>query len=483
MPLGTVRNLGLEVLDAEKISKIHEASLHLLTKSGMKVGGERALKLFKDRGARVDGDMVWITEKMLEEALKTTPSELNLYKRDGSPYLSINKTDHPVFYGTHADQLEILDPFTGQVRPFLRADNKMMCQLASYLENISFVLSVGMSADVRPEVQTQITFLDTLRNFDKVINFSTNDIDSLQQCIDMAAIVAGGKKNLQEKPFIFNYCEPIPPRTHPVESTEKLWISAENRIPVVYMPYSMVGGTAPMSYAASLAQGNAEFLFGLVLTQLVSPGTCIIYGHMPSILDMKTTVGSYGAYEFHLGVAAASDLAAYYKVPFYGTAGCSDAKFLDEQGVAEITMEIMATALSKANLIHDVGVMDHCNSVAPETVVLANDIIEGMKVFARGIPVDDKALAIDLIEKVGAGGAYVTEAHTAKNYRSVFYSSLFSRKMKNPDESEVRGKIRQTITKAMEEHVVPQLDKAVLDELSVWERKFMLDDADNKKAH
>ncbi|MDR2946252.1 MAG: trimethylamine methyltransferase family protein [Candidatus Adiutrix sp.] len=473
MPLGTVRNLGMEVLNQEKITKIHEASLHLLTKSGMKVGGERSLKLFKDHGAKVDGDMVWITEKMLDEALKTVPKELNLYKRDGSPYLSINKTDHPVFYGTHADQLEILDPFTGQVRPFLRADNKMMCQLASYLENISFVLSVGMSADVRPEVQTQVTFLDTLRNFDKVINFSTNDVESLQQCIDMAAVAAGGLKNLQAKPFIFNYCEPIPPRTHPLESTEKLWISAENRIPVVYMPYSMMGGTAPMSMAASLAQGNAEFLFGLVLTQLVSPGAPIIYGHMPSILDMKTTVGSYGAYEFHLLIAAAADLADYYKIPFYGTGGCSDAKFLDEQGVAEITMELMSTALSKANLIHDVGVMDHCNSVAPETVVLANDIIEGMKVFARGVAVDEKSLALDLIEKVGPGGAYVTQPHTAKNFRQVFYSSLFSRKMKNPEHSEVRDSITATIKKAVEEHQVPTLDKSVLDELAVWEKKYI----------
>ena len=166
-------------------------------------------------------------------------------------------------------------------------------------------------------------------------------------------------------------------------------------------------------------------------------------------------------------------LAAYYKVPFYGTAGCSDAKFLDEQGVAEITMELMSTALSKANLIHDVGVMDHCNSVAPETVVLANDIIEGLKVFARGVAVDDKTLALDVIEKAGAGGAYVTTAHTAKNYRSVFYSSLFSRKMKNPDESEVREKIRQTIQTALNDHQVPTLDKGILDELSVWEKKYL----------
>ena len=473
MSFGTKRNRGLAILEQAQLEQIHNASVHLLTKSGMKVGGDKALEIFKRSPAKVDGQMVWVTEKMLEEALASVPKTLNLYKRNGDPYLSITPDGGEVYYGTHADQLEIVDYQTGRARPFVRADNKLMCQLASYLENISFVLSVGMSSDVRPDVQTQITFLDTLRNFDKVINFSTNDIDSLQQCIDMAAVVAGGKDRLAAKPFIFNYCEPIPPRTHPIESTEKLRISAENGIPVVYMPYSMQGGTAPMSLAASLAQGNAEFLFGLIFTQLVKPGAPIIYGHMPSILDMRSTVGSYGAVEFHLGIAAASQLGDFYQVPFFGTGGCSDAKYLDEQAVAEITMEIMSTTLSRANLIHDVGILDHCNSVCPEAVVLADDLIENLKAFARGIEVNERTLAIDLIEKVGPGGAYVTEGHTMKNYRQVFYSKLFSRQMKNPEISEVRGKIHEVIYMAVNEHQVPALDAAVLQELAVWEKKFV----------
>jgi trimethylamine--corrinoid protein Co-methyltransferase len=474
MSFGTSRQTRLSILDPQRIAKIHEASLTLLTKSGMRVGGRRALDLFKSRGASVSGQLVTVTEAMVEKAIADAPKSLKLYKRSGESYLDITPGGREVYYGTHSDQLEILDHRTGQARPFLRADNKLMCQLASYLENISFVLSVGMSADVKPEVQTQVTFLDTIRNFDKVTNFSSNDVASLSQCIEMASIVAGSLKALQEKPFVFNYCEPIPPRTHPEESTEKLWISAENRIPVVYMPYSMMGGTAPMSMPASLAQGHAEFLMGLVLTQLVSPGTPIIYGHMPSILDMRTTVGSYGAYEFHLLVAAGSELSEYLGIPFYGTAGCSDAKFLDEQAVAELTMEIMSTTLSSANLIHDIGVLDHCNSVAPEAVALADDLIEGLKVYARGVgEVNEKTLALELIERIGPGGTYVTDPHTAKNFKSVFYSKLFSRKMKNPDQSEVRSRILATIDKAENQHQVPALDQAVLADLAKWEKRLL----------
>jgi trimethylamine--corrinoid protein Co-methyltransferase len=384
----------------------------------------------------------------------------------------IDRNNH-VYFGTHADQLGYVDPETGNVRDFLKKDTATMCRIASALSNIRFILSVGMSKDIRPEVQSQVTFLETVRNFDKTINFSTNDIASLQEIIDMAAVVAGGHDKLAEKPFIFNYCEPIPPLTHPVESTEKLYISAQNRIPVVYMPYCMMGGTAPMSFAGALTQCNAEILVGIVITQLVNEGAPFIYGAMPSIMDMKTTIGSYGATEFHLLVAAASEMANYYDLPFYGTAGCTDAKVLDEQAVAEATMEIFSTILSKANIVHDVGVADHCNSVCPELVVLADEIIEMLKHYSKGIAVDNDSLVMEVIEKVGPGGQYLNELHTMQNFRSVFYPNLFSRKMNNPDKSEIRGKLKEKIKHIKANHEVSALDEAVSRELSRYYERYM----------
>ena len=329
-----------------------------------------------------------------------------------------------------------------------------------------------MSSNVRPEVQSQITFLETVKNFTKTINFSTNDIESLKDIIEIASVVAGGLDKLQEKPFIFNYCEPIPPLGHPNESTEKLYISAENRIPVVYMPYVMMGGTSPMSFAGTLAQCNADMLTGLVITQLVSEGAPFIYGAMPSVFDMRTTIGSYGAPEFHLLVAASSDLAAYYGIPFYGTAGCTDAKVLDEQAVAETTMEIFSTMLSKANIVHDMGVMDHCNSVSPELVVLADEIIEGLKHYTKGVQVNEEELALDVIQEVGPGGHYLTNVHTLRNFRKVWYPSLYSRDMQNSDESQVKGKIKAKIKNIMANHQVPQLDETILIELEKWYARF-----------
>ena len=467
----TKRNINFSILDQGKIDQIHEASIHLMEKIGLRVGGQRTLKLFLDHGAAVSPDgLVKIPGSLLDKALKTVPRKLILYNRAGEPTMPIGESNN-VYFGCHADMLEIVDPFSGQVRDFVKKDIELMCMIGDYLPNIHFVLSVGLARDVPPEIQTLTSFYETVKNFSKTINFSTNDIQSLQQVIDLAAIVAGGHDQLQQKPFIFNYCEPIPPLNHPEESTEKLTISAKNRIPVVYMPYCMMGGTSPQSFAGSLVQCNAEVLTGLVLTQLVNEGAPFIYGAMPSIMDMKSTIGSYGAAEFHLLVAGASEMADYYGLPFYGTAGCTDAKQLDEQAVAEATIEIFSSLLSKANLIHDVGVADHCNNVCPELVVLSDEIIEMIKHYTQGIAVDSEELALGVIEKVGPGGAYLTEDHTMKNFKKIYYSDLFSRKMHSPDQSEVRGDIRIKIKHIIKNHHVPHLDNAVVKELDKYYTK------------
>lgn len=466
------RNVGFDMLDQKKIDKIHEKSMYIMENIGMKFYGDRALKLLKDAGCKIeDGNLVKFTANHVDKALKHVPKKLDLYNRDGVKTMTIDQ-ENQCFFGTHSDQLELVDPISGKVRPFLKSDIKTMCKVASALKNIYFVLSVGMTADVDAKVQTQSTFIETIRNFDKTINFSSNDIESLSDCINIAAEYVGGLKNLQDKPFIFNYCEPIPPLMHPIESTEKIIISAENRIPFVYLPYCMMGGTAPITPAATLAQCNAEILGGLVLAQLAAEGSPFIYSAMPSIIDMGTTIGSYGSPDFHRNIAAMADMASSYGLPFFGTAGCSDAKTFDHQAASEVSYEVLSTMLSKANLIHDVGVMDHCNSVSPEAVVFVDEIIEGYKNYTRGISVNEEDFALDVIKEVGHGGHYLEVDHTLDNFRSVWYPDIFSRKMQNPEESEIIPIIKKRINDILEGHNVPTPSKDQLDILANWDKKL-----------
>lgn len=462
--------IGFKALTEEKIQQIHDASLTILEEQGVKVDDSEIKEMLADHGAAVDGDMVCIPRNLVEEAVKSAPESITLYDRSGEVSMEVGK--ETIYFGTHADMLQIIDPVTDEIRDFTREDTEMMTKVADYLPNIDFVLSVGLASDVPEKIQSQLALLDTVRNFSKTINFSSNDVQGLKDQLEILSIVAGDLETFSEKPFAFYYCEPIPPLYHPQESTDKLRLVAEAEVPSVYMPYCMLGGTAPVTFAAALAQCNAEVLSGVVIHQLMNKGAPIIYGAMPSVFDMQTTVGSYAAPEFHMLIAAASELADYYGIPFYGTAGASDAKVIDEQAISEGTMSCFSSMLSRADLIHDVGIMDHCNSLSPEMVVLYNEILDMLSVYRRGVPVNSDELALEVIDEVGAAGHYLTHSHTSKNFKNIWYPEFFSRAMEGEEESEVRSKIKGKIEEIMENHEVCVDNNRINDELDKVESEL-----------
>jgi len=468
------RNVRNAVLTEKAKELVNEAAIEILETIGMRISGERILKKFAEHGILPNDDgVVFIPRELVKWSLGTAPKEIILYGINGKEYIRLDSTGR-VFFGTHADQLEILDYKTNSARRYSLKDVELMCKLASNLENIDFVLTVGLTDDVPSAVQSQVSFIETCKYMEKTINFSTNTIEALQEIVDIAAVVAGGKDKLVEKPFIFNYCEPIPPLTHPVESTEKLYISAENMIPCVYMPYCMMGGSSPLDRPATLAQCFSEILAGLVISQLANPGAPFIIGSMPSIMDMRTTIGSYAAPEFHLMVAASSEMADFYGLPFYGTAACSDAKTVDPQSMGEISAQLMVTILSKANLVHDVGVFDHCNSVSPVAVVLANEMINSYQSFSRGIVIENREdIELDLIRGVGHGNHHMLEENTLERFREVWYPQIYSRAMTNKDESDILERVGVIIDGIMEQNPGSALPAGILEYLNETQRKYL----------
>ncbi len=440
-------------------------------KTGVKIAEQSIKDLLYSSGAKIEGDRVLFSSIMLEEALEKAPAEITLYGLDGSPRLNLENSGN-TYFGTHADMMEIIDFTSGEVRDFTRSDSTLMVKLAEEMDNIDFILAVGLAADIPRRIQSQLALIDTLRGFSKTINFSSNDLQGLNDQLEIISLAADGMDKFRARPFAFYYCEPLPPLHHPDESLNKLRLAVEEGVPVVYMPYCMMGATAPMSFASTLVQCNAEILSGLVVSQLTIEGAPFIYGAMPSIFDMRTTIGSYGAPEFHLLVAAASEMAAYYGLPFYGTGGCSDAKYIDEQALIETTMSIFSSLLSPAQLVHDVGIMDHCSSLAPEMVVIINEMIDMLKAYCQKINVDRDEIDLELIDEVGPGGHYVEHEHTLNNFKRIWYPRLFARKMSGAGRDELRKRVCDQLEEIEKKESVSQLTEEQLGELDNLEDKL-----------
>jgi trimethylamine--corrinoid protein Co-methyltransferase len=188
-----------------------------------------------------------------------------------------------------------------------------------------------------------------------------------------------------------------------------------------------MGGTAPMSQAGIVAQLCAESLSGLVIHQLKRPSAPFIFGGMPSVMDMRTTVFSYGAPEFQLGNTLMAEMAHQFDLPNFGTAGTSDAQTFDGQAVLEATSSCMCAALAGANLIHDVGLLGNATVVVPEMIVATDEIVGMIRHLLRDVEVSQETLALDVVRAIGPGGEFLTHPHTLRHFRQAWYPDLLYR--------------------------------------------------------
>lgn len=233
--------------------------------------------------------------------------------------------------------------------------------------------------------------------------------------------------NFQNNPFFILFRQPVSPLTHDAEPLRALLYCANKGIPMCYASYPLMGATGPATLAGSFALSNAEFLSGLVISQLKKPGAPMIYNGGSGPMDMRASTTPYNAPESFLGEMTGKAMAEFYGMPNYSYGGLTDAKLFDEQAGAEAALSLYQATLAGSTLIHDVGYMDSGMTASWELILLGDEIIGHLKRLMEGIDLSDEHLALELIEKVGPGGHFLMEDHTLEHYRDVWYPKVINR--------------------------------------------------------
>jgi trimethylamine--corrinoid protein Co-methyltransferase len=408
------------VLSDDQIEQIIFAALEILQDTGTRVYDEEALRLLRAAGCVIrDTNLVFIPSALVENSLKTLPSRIAVAGRDRNRRMNLQKNE--IYYGTGSDCPFILDLQTGERRRYTFEDVYNAAKVTDALPHLDFHMSLGLTSNVPIGTYDRHQFLAMLRGTSKPFVITAVDREGLADQLAMAQAVLGGADEWRRLPLFVLYIEPVSPLNNGREAVQKLLYAAENDIPTIYTPCPICGATAPATMAGILAQGLAECLTGVVLSQLKRPGAQIIIGGVMSILDMATTILSYGAPELSLLSAAMTDITKSLRVPMFSTAGCSDAKTLDQQAAIESALSIAVAGLSGASLIHDVGFLESALIGSYEMVVLSNEIIGLVKRILRGLPVDAEHLALDAIARVGPGGHFLADEHTLDHFRTEFW--------------------------------------------------------------
>lgn len=459
------KTVNFQSLTEGEREEIFYAALEVLERTGVKIFDDESRKYLEEAGCWIEDKVVKIPIGLSEWAVDSAPSKIILYDRDGNRKLDIH--DGKTYYGPGPTNTYHKDPETGERRRPVLEDTERVGKVVDALENIDFAMDLGTPTGVTDNIADVYAFKTLVENTTKPIVHWGFDIDQYQDIIDIASAVRGSLEELQKKPFMFLYSEPTSPLLHSREAIAKVVFAAKNKIPIVYTPCVMSGATTPATMAGTIVQGISESIAGIVLSQLVRKGTPIIMGGVYGIMDMKTTVYSYGSPEFHLLQAGIAEVAHYMGIPVFGTGGCTDSHTLDGQAAAEAAMSILMAAQSGANMVHDVGYTGSGQMGSLDQLVMGDEIIGMVKRIMRGIPVDDEHLAVDVIDQVGPGGHFLGEEHTVKHFKEQTWFPTLMNRMRHDgwktkaNSSTMGDRIKEKVHRIVENHEVKELPEEV----------------------
>jgi trimethylamine--corrinoid protein Co-methyltransferase len=470
-----------QILSKNQIEEIVSASLEILERVGVRIHHEKAIKLLKEEGAHVtSNNLVKIPSFLVKKSLQMAPSRIVLAGRDGTRSVVLEKDR--IYFGTGSDCPFFLDPYTGKRRKTVFHDVVNAAKVTDGLPHIDFFMSLGLISDAPSKTYDRHQFLAMAMGTAKPLVITATDGKGLADQFEMASVIVGGRENFRQNPVFAIYAEPISPLVHSKEAVEKLILAAEERIPIIYVPAPSGGGTAPVTMAGVLAEGLADTLTGLVITQLQQEGTPFVMGGVFTIMDMRTTIFSYGAPELLMMSAALSEIGKELGLPVFSTAGCSDAKELDQQAGLEAGLSILMAALSGASLIHDVGYLESGLLGSLDMLVLSDEAISMTKRILQGIPVNKENLAVDVISKVGPGGHFLQDKHTMTHFKKeIWIPTLLDRRNLGDWEEAGRksmgDRISEKVRRILETHRPQPIEEKMVKELKAMIAKA---DADYK---
>ena len=411
---------AIRVLSDEGVREIHFATLEIFEQVGVDMQDPQGRELLLGAGAWESGGRLRIPERVLVDALASAPARIPMFNRLGD--LTMPLELGKVFFGTGSDTMFTLDLDSGERRRPVAKDVEDIARLSDALENIDFVMSMGVPSDVAVEDTYLHEFIRMIRGSLKPNVYTARDRQDMEDIHRIAVAVAGSEQALREKPFLLHYAEPISPLLILGESLQKIIFCAERGLPSAYIPSPNPGGGGPITLAGAIALGNVECLVGLIVSQLVRPGAPFLYGMNTAALDMKTTIVSYGSPEWSLGMAAWTEMARDYGLPVWGYGGATDSKLVDAQAGIEATFSIYNAFLSRCTLVHDVAYIEYGSTSSMGMLVMADEIIDMTKRFMRGVPVSRETLALDAIARARPGSGFLADDHTFQNFREFQWS-------------------------------------------------------------
>jgi trimethylamine---corrinoid protein Co-methyltransferase len=462
----------MELVSADEIESIHRASLRVLSEIGMDFTLPEARDLLKAAGADVQGERVRFDPAMVEDLIRSAPSEFEFHARNPQNTRTVGGGN--MMFGTVASPPNSADMDGGR-RSGNHADFRNFVKLAQYFNCINFLSGYPVEPT---DIHASVRHLEALRDIafltDKPFHAYSLGAERILDGIEIARIARGiSHDQLEREPSLFtivNTNSPLKLDTPMLRGIIEM--SSLNQI-ICITPFTLAGAMAPVTVAGALVEQNAEALAGMAFTQIVRKGAPVIYGGFTSNVDMKSGAPAFGTPEYMKACVVGGQLARRYNVP-YRTSNTCAANTVDAQAAYESVFSLWGLTMGGGNLImHGAGWLEGGLVASFEKFVLDCDLIQMVMEFMQPLETSEDALGVEAIREVGPGGHFFGAQHTLARYTNAFYSPIISDWRNNQQwqaagKPEAWQKANAVWKQALAEYQEPAIDPAVRDELNAF---------------
>ncbi len=421
--------LKLDILGPENISRLHSATLAIIERTGVRFPSERALHIWEAHGASVDWDTMVVRAPghLIDEALKKAPPVYTLAAR--SPEQDLPLDGNHVFCATDGCGVEVLDLHSGEKRRSCLQDVIDIARVADYAEEIGFHW-VAVSAQDRPPETRGLHELGAIwENSSKHVQTeSIYSAEEARAAVEMAALVAGGRDALRQRPVLSIMQCTAPPLGQDGGSVDAALVAAEAGLPVGFMTMASCLTTGPATLAGTLAVGNAEVISATALIQLAFPGAPVFYAAAQTASDLRSGAYTGGGPEDFLFGAATNLLSDYYNIPLSMGSFATGAKQPNWQAGVENSLSTLMACIVMSDMLLGAGLLHGSRIWSYEQMLMDCEIFDLVRKMMEGIVVDDETLALDVIDAVGPGGNFLKQKHTRQHMRELWVPQFMDRR-------------------------------------------------------
>ncbi|HBY97023.1 MAG TPA: trimethylamine methyltransferase [Chloroflexi bacterium] len=408
-----------ELLGSAGLDRLHQASMRILSEFGIDFYDEEVRAILKAHGATVRGDTVFFDPALIETYVAKAPHAFTQLARNPDNNLEIGG-NQVVFAPVYGPPF-VLDLEQGR-REATLADFQNFVKLA-YLS--PYIHHSGGTVVEPTDEPVSTRHLDMIfshiKYSDKAFMGSVTSGSNAADSVAMAEIVFGAEA-IRERPALLSLINASSPRRFDERMLDAIKVYARARQGLIITPFILAGAMGPAAIAGTVAQQNAEALAGIALTQMIEPGTPVIYGSFLTNVDLQSGSPVFGSPESQIGLYVSAQLARHYGLPFRGGGMFSSSKIPDAQAGYESVMVMLPTIMARTNFVlHAAGWLENGLVAGYEKFVLDCEILGMLHTWARGLDLSDEALAFDAITEVAPGGHYLGTAHTVRHFRDAFY--------------------------------------------------------------